>query len=236
MNQSDIEEMLRQSLIDGKLSRAEKSTLKAILTDDADTAHERDLLRNRAFEIARQSLLGPDARKAMDWLEDVIGLLLQAERPSAGRSEQTINEAHFSPGDDCRVRIQELLRESRASIDICVFTLTDDRIADAVIATATRGVRIRIISDNDKSLDLGSDMRRLHAARIPVRIDQTPNHMHHKFAVFDEKIVVSGSYNWTRSAAEDNEENIIVTNEQKIVRAFRIQFEKLWPQMQPIPA
>lgn len=60
--------------------------------------------------------------------------------------------------------------------------------------------------------------------------------MHHKFAVFDETIVLSGSYNWTRSAAEDNDENIIVTNEQKIVRAFRIQFEKLWPQMQPISA
>ena len=122
----------------------------------------------------------------------------------------------------------------RTTVDICVFTLTDDRITEAVIDAAARGVRTRIISDNDKSLDPGSDMRRLHAARILVRIDRTPNHMHHKFAVFDGKIVVSGSYNWTRSAAEDNEENIVVTNDQKIVRAFHKQFERLWPQMQPI--
>ena len=59
-------------------------------------------------------------------------------------------------------------------------------------------------------------------------------HMHHKFAVFDGKIVVSGSYNWTRSAAEDNEENIVVTNEQKIVQSFHEQFGRLWTQMQPI--
>ena len=226
--------MLKQSLSDGKLSRAEKATLRAILTNHADTSNERDLLRNRAFEIARQSLLGPDAKKAVDWLEDVTGILLQVERPSASESGQTISEVHFSPGDACRLRIQELLRKSHSTVDICVFTMTDDRITDAVIDAAARGVRTRIISDNDKSLDLGSDMRRLHSAGIEVRIDRTPCHMHHKFAVFDGKIVVSGSYNWTRSAAEDNEENIVVTNDQKIVQSFHEQFGRLWTQMQPI--
>lgn len=234
MNQADIETMLKQSLSDGKLSRAEKATLKAILTNHADTSNERDLLRHRAFEIARQTLLGPDAKKAVDWLEDVTGILLQVERPSAGESGQKISEVLFSPGDACRLRIQELLRKSQTTVDICVFTLTDDRIAESVMDTAARGVRTRIISDNDKSLDLGSDMHRLHAAGIQVRIDRTPNHMHHKFAVFDGKIVASGSYNWTRSAADDNEENIVVTNDQKIVRAFHAQFDRLWTRMQPI--
>ena len=234
MNQSDIDDILQQSLTDGKLSRAEKSILKAILTNDADTSHQRDLLRNRAFEIARLSLLGPDAKKAVDWLEDVTGVLLQAERPSADQSGQPISEVHFSPGDDCRLRIQELLREVRATVEICVFTMTDDRITEAVIAAAARGVKIRTISDNDKAFDPGSDMHRLHAAQIPVRMDTSPNHMHHKFAVFDGKIVVSGSYNWTRSAAEHNEENIVVTNNRQIVQAFGKQFEHLWPQMQPL--
>lgn len=226
--------MLKQSLSDGKLSRAEKATLKAILTNHADTSNERDLLRHRAFEIARQTLLGPDAKKAVDWLEDVTGILLQVERPSAGESGQKICEVLFSPGDACRLRIQELLRKSQTTVDVCVFTLTDDRIAESVMDTAARGVRTRIISDNDKSLDLGSDMHRLHAAGIQVRIDRTPNHMHHKFAVFDGKIVASGSYNWTRSAADDNEENIVVTNDQKIVGAFHAQFDQLWKRMQPI--
>ena len=226
--------MLKQSLSDGKLSRAEKATLKAILTNHADTSNERDLLRHRAFEIARQTLLGPDAKKAVDWLEDVTGILLQVERPSAGESGQKISEVLFSPGESCRLRIQELLRKSQTTVDVCVFTLTDDRIAESVMDTAARGVRTRIISDNDKSLDLGSDMHRLHAAGIQVRIDRTPNHMHHKFAVFDGKIVASGSYNWTRSAADDNEENIVVTNDQKIVGAFHAQFDQLWTRMQPI--
>ena len=234
MNQSDIDSMLQQSLTDGKLPRAEKSVLRAILTSDADTSHQRDLLRNRAFAIARLSLLGPDAKKAVDWLEDVTGVLLQVERPSVVYSEQTMSEVHFSPGDTCRLRIQELLRESRDTIDICVFTITDDRITEAVMHAAARGVRTRIIGDNDKAFDPGSDMHRLAEARIPIRMDTSPNHMHHKFAVFDSRIAVSGSYNWTRSASEHNQENIMVTNDPKFVQLFRKQFEHLWPQMEPL--
>ena len=234
MNQSDVDVMLQQSLTDGKLSRAEKSVLKEILTSDADTQHQRDLLRNRAFEIARQSLLGPDAKNAIDWLEDVVGVLLQAERPSGSDPGQQISEVHFSPGDDCRLRIQELLRESRVSIDICVFTITDDRITVALIDAAARGVRTRIIGDNEKAFDPGSDMHRLAEARIPIRMDTSPNHMHHKFAVFDGRIVISGSYNWTRSASEHNQENIMVTNDRKFVQSFMKQFEHLWHQMEPL--
>ena len=234
MNQSDIDGMLQQSLTDGKLSRAEKSVLREILTSDADSAHQRDLLRNRAFEIARLSLLGPDAKKAIDWLEDVTGVLLQIERPSGSQPGQQISEVHFSPGDACRLRIQELLRESRDTIDICVFTITDDRITEAVIDAAARGVRTRIIGDNEKAFDPGSDMHRLAEARIPIRMDTSPNHMHHKFAVFDGRIAVSGSYNWTRSASEHNQENIMVTNDPKFVRSFMKQFEHLWPLMAPL--
>jgi len=233
MNPSDYEEMLKQTLSDGKVSRAEKKILKAILTNSADTTHERDLLRHQVFKIAKQSLVDPDAKKAIDWLEGVTGILLQAERPSA-HADRPFSDVHFSPGDDCRLRIQELLRESKATVDICVFTMTDDRITAAVIDAARRGVSTRIIGDNDKALDRGSDMRRLQAAQIPVRTDSTPHHMHHKFAVFDGKIAVSGSYNWTRSAAENNDENIVVTNDPEIVGAFRNRFEQLWPQMEPI--
>ncbi|MEZ6128726.1 MAG: phospholipase D-like domain-containing protein [Planctomycetaceae bacterium] len=232
MNSSDLDELLKQTLSDGKVSRAEKTILRGILTNAADTARKRDLLRHQVFDVARESLLGPDAKKVVDWLEDVTGILLQAERPAI-ESGQRFSEVHFSPGNDCRLRIQQLLRESKARVDICVFTLTDDRIADAVIAAEQRGVKVRLVSDNDKSLDLGSDLQRLHAAGISVRMDNTPYHMHHKFAVFDRSIVVSGSYNWTRSAAEDNEENILVTNDHDVVKAFQKQFEDLWPQMTP---
>ena len=52
--------------------------------------------------------------------------------------------------------------------------------------------------------------------------------MHHKFAIFDASLLLNGSYNWTRSAAENNEENFIITDQPVLISVFHQQFEKLW--------
>ena len=55
---------------------------------------------------------------------------------------------------------------------------------------------------------------------MAVRVDRSPYHMHHKFAILDAATLLTGSYNWTRGAARDNEENLIVTDEPRIVNPF----------------
>ena len=49
-----------------------------------------------------------------------------------------------------------------------------------------RGVRVRVISDNDKAHDKGSDVWRLPDLGAEVRVDRSPHHMHHKFAIIDD--------------------------------------------------
>ncbi len=231
MDQPSIDQLLKSSLQDGKLSRSEKKVLRSVLALDAEESHERDWIRNRAFQKVQASLIGPDAKKSVEWLEDVMGLLVSAERPGRQRSAEDIAEVHFSPGNECRHRIQELLRTARSNVDICVFTITDDRITDSIIDAHDRGVRVRVISDNDKAHDPGSDLGRLERLDVPVAFDQTPDHMHHKFAIFDSKLVVSGSYNWTRSAADRNEENIVVNGDMRLVDAFQRRFDELWKEL-----
>jgi len=91
-----------------------------------------------------------------------------------------------------------------------------------------RGVQIRIISDDDKSMDLGSDLAHLSKAGINCRLDRTTAHMHHKFAIADQDLLLTGSYNWTRSAATENDENIVVTNNPRLLRCFAGKFEEMW--------
>jgi len=55
--------------------------------------------------------------------------------------------------------------------------------------------------------------------------------MHHKFMLVDDKILVNGSYNWTRSAAKYNQENLIVTADPELIRLFLKEFDKLWREM-----
>ncbi len=100
--------------------------------------------------------------------------------------------------------------------------------AEAIGECAGRGVRVRVISDNDKSGDTGSDVVRLEEMGVDVRLDRSEHHMHHKFAVFDDTKALTGSYNWTRSAARSNRENVLVCDDPRAVDGFAREFERLW--------
>ena len=52
--------------------------------------------------------------------------------------------------------------------------------------------------------------------------------MHHKFIVIDERILINGSFNWTRTAALGNKENVMIIEDVVITRQFLAEFEKLW--------
>jgi phosphatidylserine/phosphatidylglycerophosphate/cardiolipin synthase-like enzyme len=52
--------------------------------------------------------------------------------------------------------------------------------------------------------------------------------MHHKYAVFDQKTTLTGSYNWTRSADKHNDENFVITSDPTINRAYSGHFDRLW--------
>ena len=113
-------------------------------------------------------------------------------------------------------------------MDICVFTITDNRIADAIEKAHRRRVQIRVISDDDKAMDAGSDIDRLGRSGVPVRVDRSEHHMHHKFAIFDKTRLLTGSYNWTRSASLYNDENFLITGDAELLKAFTRMFDKLW--------
>jgi phosphatidylserine/phosphatidylglycerophosphate/cardiolipin synthase-like enzyme len=57
--------------------------------------------------------------------------------------------SHLLPRDCC-CRLLHVLRGAQRTLDVCVFTITCDEIADALIQAHQRGVRVRIISDNDQ--------------------------------------------------------------------------------------
>jgi len=221
----DIDNILRTTLEDLRLSRGERRALGELLgelgPDDAETAY----LCNRAFEIAREATRGRDNLLVLDWLEQVAKIL----RVVGGLPETAVRaEARFTPDDNCPAKIADLFAAARRTADACVFTITDDRISRAILHAHRRGVAVRIITDGEKALDPGSDIEAFRHAGIAVRTDRSEYHMHHKFAVFDDERVLTGSYNWTRTAALHNQENFVVTDDPRLVGAFRRAFEALW--------
>lgn len=222
MELSELEAVLKNSLQDFKLDQDEKAVFQSLakrITDD-----QLRFIRNKAFELSRPSIRagGDEAIKVLTWLERVVKSI-QAPAPKALIQP----EAHFSPGSSCRDRIIKLINAAKKSIDICVFTISDNKITGPILDAHHRGIQVTIISDNDKSNDRGSDIYHLLDKGVNVLLDQSQYHMHHKFAIFDNRILLNGSFNWTRSATEVNEENILISAEPALVSKFARQFEKL---------
>ncbi|RLD77528.1 MAG: phosphatidylserine/phosphatidylglycerophosphate/cardiolipin synthase [Bacteroidetes bacterium] len=137
----------------------------------------------------------------------------------------------FSPQNKCSETIKDFLDKAKNSIQICVFTISDNSITKQIVQCFERGVNIKIITDNDKQYDRGSDISYLAGKGIDIKVDMTRHHMHHKFAIVDNNALLTGSYNWTRSAEKYNQENLIITNNSEFIRIFKNEFENLWKQM-----
>jgi phosphatidylserine/phosphatidylglycerophosphate/cardiolipin synthase-like enzyme len=223
MDFDSLDRQLRDSAQDLSLSNEERSALREL---GAELPPDRlRFLRNRAFDIAREQVAAnpAEALQMLKWVEQVVRTL----DVNAGPVE-TLTSTYFSPGDACMQRLRALCASAKQTLDICVFTISDDRLSGVILDAHKRGVVVRIISDNDKVYDDGNDVRRLNESGIPVRVDHSEYHMHHKFALFDGKQLANGSFNWTRTATEHNDENLVVSNDRNLVRSFAQQFEVLW--------
>lgn len=217
----DIQSLLEQSLEDFSISRSERKELKDAFAKISGQTAEQAIARHLAFRMATKVISEIGELAAMEWLEGVIKLIYASE-------QKITSSSYFSPGEDCLHCIRRFIAEAKYSLDICVFTITDDRIVEKIIEAHERGIDIRIISDDDKSEDLGSDLELLEKSGLNCVYDSTPAHMHHKFAIADGQTLLNGSFNWTRSATSENSENILVTDDPILVKKYFTEFNRLW--------
>jgi len=149
-------------------------------------------------------------------------------------SSGDINDALFFPdpkkeGGSYEIFL-EYLSSPKKTLDVCVFTITDDSAANILIDLHKKGVKVRVITDDDQSASNGSDIQTIKKSGIPVKMDSSPYHMHNKYAIIDGQVLLNGSYNWTTTANTKNNENMIITNNKKLISSFSNYFEELWKQ------
>ncbi|KAG0329146.1 hypothetical protein BGZ99_003297 [Dissophora globulifera] len=223
-----------------------------------DKKHGSSPSLKQLFDSARNAASSEHDRDVISWLESAInsresgddGAVVLSTPPfsppshnQASHMGESVSSNHqkqhdggeifvspvFFPSEESFHHLVGTLDNAQQSLDICVYTITDDQISAAIIRAVDRGVQVRIITDDEKAEDLGSDAKRLaREYNVPVRVDGSPSYMHHKFAVIDDKLVINGSYNWTKGARFQNREDLTLTNSAKAVHAFKGEFERLW--------
>ena len=221
----EIIDHLRKSIEDEFLSKEEKKSLKARIGERPLDEHQLNFLRSKIYELANEKATPDNYKFILEWIKNSNSALI-------GSPVLSTSEAYFSPGETCRNVIINHIKSAVNQLQICVFTISDDLITDAILTSHRSGTEIRIITDNDKSMDEGSDIEQIARQGISVKMDRTTNHMHHKFMVVDGKALITGSYNWTRSAAKFNHENILLTQEAGVVKSFLKEFDQLWREME----
>lgn len=127
----------------------------------------------------------------------------------------------------------QCLCSAKATIDVCVFTITSQTLADVLMKKHKAGIVVKVITDCEKMELNCSQIEQMRASGIQVRHDKTSYFMHHKFAIVDKDILINGSFNWTNQAVTGNQENVILTNHNELVQPFNTQFDKLWNLYKP---
>lgn len=124
--------------------------------------------------------------------------------------------------------IVDCIRNAEKSIDICMYTISSEPIAEAIIYAHARNIKIRIVISNCVLMN-SKEISAFQKLGINIKFQSSKNvFMHNKFALVDSKWLIHGSMNWTRQATFLNWENFLITNKQSLVTQFSKGFETIW--------
>ena len=137
-------------------------------------------------------------------------------------------EVYFSLSDNPQKAIINNINQAETFINIAMYTFTDKEIALALISAQERDVKVRVYLDRSQIGSTYSISRLLVQRGIKVRISTNNYIMHNKFAVIDNCLLLTGSYNWTASANSRNDENLLLIDDPEIIEIFQNQFVNLW--------
>jgi phosphatidylserine/phosphatidylglycerophosphate/cardiolipin synthase-like enzyme len=137
----------------------------------------------------------------------------------------------------------------RSRLDLSLFVFSAQNLADELAQLHARAVPIRVLADPgfanrpfSEVLDLMGISLTDHRCRLeagnriwsqPLEGVGTPklargDKLHHKFAVLDGERVITGSFNWSPSAAHQNDETLLMIESPLLARHFEAEMDRLW--------
>jgi len=133
---------------------------------------------------------------------------------------------------------------AQSTIDIAMYSLSDEGIFDAIEAAVLRGVSVRFIFEtaSEDRKKTGSALSSTKSARLEamgVNVRWVNKIMHHKFAIIDgprtalsaaeTALVINGSGNWSYGAATRYDENtLFLEGHTEVTLRLQQEFNHLW--------
>lgn len=144
-------------------------------------------------------------------------------------------ENYFAPEDGVASKIIARLKAATRTIDFMAFSFTDDDIGNMIRERAKAGVKVRGVFERTGSETQYSEYGKMKRAGLEVLQDGNPYLMHHKVFIVDGKTVILGSFNFSQSAENENDENLLIIDDASLAQAFEAEFMRVYEQAKNPP-
>jgi len=152
------------------------------------------------------------------------------------RISRILVENYFAPEEEIAPVIARVIENGRSEILFMAFSFTHEEIGEALLERAENNVTVRGVFEKVGSETPFSYYPVFRDAALPalsVRQDGNPRIMHHKVFVVDREIVIFGSFNFSASANDSNDENVLIVHDPDFASFFVEEFEFVWDEAQP---
>lgn len=153
-----------------------------------------------------------------------------------GTRIETFFESEGSPSwaaypSDPVDRLSELVRSAR-TVRFMAFVITREDLMTVLVEQAAAGVLdVRGIVERSQRRFVAP----MFCAGLEIRQDGNPDILHHKVFIIDDTTVAFGSFNFTGSATNNNDENMLILFNRDIAQAFLEEFARRWAEAEPLP-
>ena len=184
----------------------------------------------RGFNVNNNNLVVINSKTiANNYLEEYYELQINQElqtlNPKVNLSG-TLIENYFCPDDECEEKVLNILRNAKSEIKFMVFSFTSDPIGDLLIKRKDE-VKLQGLMESSQ-FNRYAEFEKLTNAGIDVKAERTGTNLHHKVFIIDKSIVITGSYNPTKSGTERNDENILIIHNKEIAKQYLEEFDKIY--------
>jgi phosphatidylserine/phosphatidylglycerophosphate/cardiolipin synthase-like enzyme len=164
------------------------------------------------------------------FVDDKFGPDVVPETPNPiVRADETLIEVYFSPDDGVADRLYEILSDAEESIYFMAFSFTTDEFGEIIREQAENGLTVAgVMEEEQVKSNIGTEYDPFKQAELDVFTDGNEGQMHHKTMIIDGSIVITGSYNFSRSAEIRNDENLVIIYNEKIADFYMQEFQRVY--------
>jgi len=139
-------------------------------------------------------------------------------------SLSTTASVFFSPKGGCTQAIVDTIEQAKIEILVQAYSFTSQPVAEALVNAYKRNIKVEIMLDKSQLTAKSSMLNYVASAGIPTYIDSKHAIAHNKIMIIDRKTVITGSFNFTKSAEQNNAENLIIIPGQGLAKEYITNF------------